>query len=111
MKIGEGTIHARNRKAPGRSERTVENMETNSVGIHHKELIQRAAASSALACSTSLDTLLRELHGAVEGMMEIVEGCRGERWTANGRRLVDTPEWYRLYVARCAVNHYEANKE
>lgn len=71
----------------------------------------RAAGSSAPACSASIDTLLRELHGAVEGMMEIVEGCRGERWTANGRRLVDTPEWCRLYVARCAVNLHESNKD
>jgi len=32
-------------------------------------------------------------------LMEIVEGVRGERWSANGRRLVDTPEWCALYVA------------
>ena len=75
----------------------------------HEHDKKRAAGSSGPACSASLDTLLRELHGAVEGMMEIVEGCRGERWTANGRRLVDTPEWCRLYVARCAVNRYEQN--
>ena len=32
-------------------------------------------------------------------LMEIVEGCLGERWTANGKRLVDTREWCALYVA------------
>jgi hypothetical protein len=52
---------------------------------------------------------LRELHVAVEDLMQIVEGVRGERWSANGRRLVDTPEWCRLYVARCAINR-EPNK-
>lgn len=52
----------------------------------------------------STDQKLRELHAAVEDLMQIVEGVRGERWAANGRRLVDTPEWARVYVARCAVN-------
>lgn len=55
---------------------------------------------------TSIETALRELHVATEQLMEIVEGFRGERWvsTTKGRRLVDTPEWCRFYVARCAVN-------
>ena len=54
---------------------------------------------------TSVETALRELHGATEQLMEIVEGFRGERWVSpKGRRLVDTPEWCRFYVARCAVN-------
>ena len=35
----------------------------------------------------------------IGALMEIVEGVRGERWAANGRRLVDTPEWCALYVA------------
>lgn len=42
---------------------------------------------------------LRELHKAAEDLIQIVEGFRGERWTANGKRLVDTPEWCRFYVA------------
>jgi hypothetical protein len=37
--------------------------------------------------------------------MEIVEGVRGERWTVNGRRLVDTPEWCDLYVAWCNLRN------
>ena len=52
----------------------------------------------------AIDSSLREFHGAVEGLMEIVEGFRGERWSSNGKRLVDTKEWRRLYVARCDVN-------
>lgn len=39
------------------------------------------------------------LESEVAALMEIVEGVRGERWSANGRRLVDTPEWCALYVA------------
>lgn len=35
----------------------------------------------------------------VAAVMEIVEGCLGQQWSANGRRLVDTPEWCALYVA------------
>lgn len=60
---------------------------------------------------TSVETALRELHGATEELMQIVEGFRGERWTANGKRLVDTPEWCRFYVARCAVNRAQENAE
>ncbi len=50
------------------------------------------------------DKSLRELHCAVESLMEIVEGVRNERWAVNGRRLKDTTEWCRLYVARCRCN-------
>lgn len=53
----------------------------------------------------SKDQKLRELHAAVEDLMQIVEGVRSERWVGErGQRLKDTPEWARLYVARCAVN-------
>lgn len=41
---------------------------------------------------------------AVTGLMGIVEGCLGDRWASNGRRLVDTPEWCELYCAWCAEN-------
>lgn len=34
----------------------------------------------------------------IDKLMNIVEGVRGERWEANGKRLVDTPEWCALYV-------------
>lgn len=55
--------------------------------------------------SPSLDSALRELHGATEALMEIVEGVRSQRWVGDfGGRLKDTPEWCRFYVARCAVN-------
>ena len=43
----------------------------------------------------------RRLLIAVNGLMGIVEGCLGERWASNGRRLVDTPEWCELYCAWC----------
>lgn len=50
-----------------------------------------------------------DLLAAVEDLMQIVEGFRGERWAANGRRLVDTPEWCRLYTLRSALLRSEPN--
>lgn len=47
-------------------------------------------------------------HAALENLMAIVEGCLGERWASKGRRLVDTPEWCKLYTARCRVNDADA---
>lgn len=41
---------------------------------------------------------LVELLAAADRLMEIVEGVRGCRWNACGRRLVDTPEWANFYV-------------
>lgn len=35
----------------------------------------------------------------VTELIEIVEGVRSERWSANGVRLKDTSEWCKLYVA------------
>lgn len=35
----------------------------------------------------------------VTELIEIVEGVRNERWSSNGVRLKDTPEWCNLYVA------------
>jgi hypothetical protein len=62
------------------------------------------AGLAGVAGSASYDKSLRELHCAVESLMEIVEGVRNERWAVNGRRLKDTPEWCRLYVCRCRCN-------
>ena len=39
------------------------------------------------------------MRAEIENLMDIVEGVRGERWVANGRRLVDTPEWCAFYTA------------
>lgn len=52
----------------------------------------------------SIESALRELHGAAEDLVKIVDGAHNVRWSFNGRRLVDTPEWCRFYVARCAAN-------
>ena len=41
----------------------------------------------------------KRLMAAVTGLMEIVEGVRGARWSHEGRRLVDTTEWCELYCA------------
>lgn len=41
----------------------------------------------------------KRLIDAVDGLMEIVEGVRNARWSHEGRRLVDTPEWAKLYCA------------
>lgn len=50
-----------------------------------------------------------DLLAAVEDLMQIVEGFRGERWAANAGRLVDTPEWCRLYTLRCVLLRSEPN--
>jgi hypothetical protein len=50
-------------------------------------------------------------HEAVEAVMSIVEGCLGERWESKGRRLVDTPQWCRLYILRCRVNDANARHQ
>ncbi len=37
---------------------------------------------------------------SILALLEIVEGCRAERWAGrNGLRLVDTPEWCEFYCA------------
>ena len=60
---------------------------------------------------TSVESALRELHGATEELMQIVEGVRSQRWVGDlGGRLKDTPEWCRFYVARCAVNRAQENQ-
>jgi len=41
----------------------------------------------------------RRLVKAVNGLMGIVEGVMNVRWSYDGRRLVDTPEWCELYCA------------
>jgi hypothetical protein len=41
----------------------------------------------------------KRLKNAVIGLMDIVEGVRGARWSHEGKRLVDTPEWCELYSA------------
>ena len=46
---------------------------------------------------------------AMDRLMEIVEGVKLQRWHANGRRLVDTPEWCEVYVAWCAINRMPPN--
>ena len=63
-----------------------------------------AAASGSVSRTPAVIRALCNEHAAVEELMAIVEGCLGERWTSKGRRLVDTPEWCRLYTARCQVN-------
>lgn len=45
-----------------------------------------------------------ELKAAAEKLNVIVEGVRNERWTADGRRLKDAPEWCAFYVALNAAN-------
>lgn len=40
---------------------------------------------------------------ACDGLLEIVEGCLGERWACDGRRLVDTKAWCEFYLAHRAV--------
>jgi len=40
---------------------------------------------------------------AVDKLMQIVEGTRYRRWSADGKRLTDTPEWCELYCAWCAI--------
>ena len=46
-----------------------------------------------------MDMRESNLVSTIDALMEIVEGCRGERWAANGMRLVDTKEWCAFYVA------------
>lgn len=58
----------------------------------------------AISRTPDVIKLLCEEHQAIEDLMGIVEGCQGKRWTAMGIRLVDTPEWCRLYTLRCRVN-------
>lgn len=41
----------------------------------------------------------QEFNDALVGVMQIVEGVRSVRWNHEGRRLKDTPEWCRFYVA------------
>lgn len=60
-----------------------------------------ASESAALQKPQATD---KRLMAAVTGLMGIVEGCLGERWASNGRRLVDTPEWCELYCAWSAEN-------
>lgn len=64
---------------------------------HQTEVITKLVQAEYLSLLQSADNLL-----------EIVEGVRGERWTANGRRLVDTREWCAFYCeARQALEAIE----
>jgi hypothetical protein len=45
-----------------------------------------------------------KLKAAAEHLNVIVEGVRNERWSADGRRLKDTPEWVAFYLALNEVN-------
>jgi hypothetical protein len=40
---------------------------------------------------------------AMDKLMEIVEGLRYRRWSDDGQRLTDTPEWCELYCAWCEL--------
>ncbi len=42
---------------------------------------------------------LKHMLSACDGMLEIVEGVRSDRWHYDGFRLKDTPEWVGFYVA------------
>jgi hypothetical protein len=66
------------------------------------------AAHGSVSRTPAVIRALCDEHTAVENLMAIVEGCLGERWTSKGRRLVDTPEWCKLYTARCHVNDTDA---
>ncbi len=61
------------------------------------------ASSPAPTGSADNRAKLLRLLVACEGLMEIVEGCLGRRWAADGTRLVDTKEWCEFYVAQRAV--------
>lgn len=58
--------------------------------------VKRSAKGGSLQ---AVDMRERELVSTIDALMEIVEGVRGERWAANGMRLVDTREWCAFYVA------------
>jgi hypothetical protein len=58
------------------------------------------AAGSAPSNRAKLERLLV----ACDGLMDVVEGCQGKRWSCDGTRLVDTKEWCEFYVAQRAVN-------
>lgn len=60
----------------------------------------QSATAKPLAPATSSATVddLSKLLCSCDELMNIVEGCRGERWAAKGKRLVDTPEWCEFYV-------------
>jgi len=51
------------------------------------------------------------LHIAASDLAQIVEGFMGERWTANGKRLVDTGQWCCFYLALKRLNECRANEE
>lgn len=53
----------------------------------------------------------KRLMAAVTGLMEIVEGVRNARWSHEGKRLVDTPEWCELYCAWNAAKDKPLNTE
>lgn len=52
------------------------------------------------ACGSTRDSRVRlvRLLSACDGLMEIVEGCLGRRWSSDGTRLVDTKEWCEFYA-------------
>ena len=60
-----------------------------------------AAPGSAISNRAKLVRLLC----ACDGLLEIVEGCLGERWTSDDRRLVDTKAWCEFYLAHRAVQN------
>lgn len=47
---------------------------------------------------------LERLLVACDGLMNVVEGCLGKRWSCDGTRLVDTKEWCEFFVAQRAVH-------
>jgi len=51
----------------------------------------------------------KQLRSTIDALMDIVEGVRGERWAANGMRLVDTKEWCAFYVASRRYKEQQAD--
>lgn len=66
------------------------------------------ACSAQKSLSAAMNPYFR-LMDAADGLMQIVEGTLGERWTGErGQRLVDMKEWCVFYSAWCAVGRDRA---
>lgn len=54
---------------------------------------------------------IKPLLNSCENLLEIVEGVLGERWSVNGRRLVDTKQWCDFYVKYNTIKELVNNKK